>query len=130
MRQPPVPQDYEFGTAEDRLVEDPLSDEFYNSLWLQTADTNTTIFRDLFHPVPDDEVTSWETYKEFFKAEPNADEVVAAGHIYSDTIPVKEIREKLSKIRGHLVHFPTRFLEEVDLLGESALNDLIMNLYT
>jgi phospholipase D1/2 len=130
MRGPPIPQEYDFGSAEDLLVEDPLTDEFYNSLWWETAETNTTTFRDLFHPVPDDNVTTWEEYKAFFKPEPNQDEVVVAGHIYSDTIPVTEIREKLSKIRGHLVHFPTRFLEKVDLLGESILNDLTMNLYT
>jgi len=123
-------QEYDFGSNEDLLVEDPLSDEFYSSLWWQTAETNTTIFRDLFHPVPDDGVTTWDEYKKFFKTEPNEGEVAMAGHIYSDTIPVKEIREKLAKIRGHLVHFPTHFLEKVDLLGESVLNKLTMELYT
>ena len=49
----PVENEYDCGSNEDRLVEDPLSHEFWN-LFLTTAQTNTEIFRNIFHSVPDD----------------------------------------------------------------------------
>lgn len=66
------------------------------------------------------------------KTDPEPEKVAIEGHIYSDTIPVQEIRDKLSKIHGHLVHFPTNFLANVDLKDDSVLNlkNLIPYLYT
>lgn len=57
---------YDFGSAEDRLVEDPLSDQFLG-LWNATARTNTTVFGQVFHPVPHDDVRTWKDYDSFYE---------------------------------------------------------------
>ena len=38
---------------------------------------------------------------------------VKPGHIFDQFIPAADIREKLSKVRGHLVWMPMRFLEVI-----------------
>lgn len=47
-------------------------------------------------------------------------------------MPVSEIREELSRIRGHLVEMPYAFLENIDLQGESIpfIKDSVQELYT
>lgn len=57
---------YDFGSAEDRLVEDPLSDQFLG-LWNATARTNTAVFGQVFHPVPHDDVKTWKDYDSFYE---------------------------------------------------------------
>lgn len=49
----PAENEYDWDSHEDRLVEDPLSPEFWNLL-STTAQRNTEIFRNVFHSVPDD----------------------------------------------------------------------------
>jgi phospholipase D1/2 len=49
----PAENQYDWNSNEDRLVEDPLSPEFWNIL-STTAQRNTEIFRNIFHSVPDD----------------------------------------------------------------------------
>jgi hypothetical protein len=38
----------------DNLVMDPLDDSFIDHVWNLTAETNTIIYRNVFHCVPDD----------------------------------------------------------------------------
>lgn len=57
--------EYDWGSPADILVRDPLHPNFSN-LWRGTAKSNTEIFRKAFHPVPDDNVRTWEDYDEFF----------------------------------------------------------------
>ncbi|KAH9028647.1 phospholipase D [Lactarius hengduanensis] len=45
--------------------EDPVSDEFWTNIWVACAVHNTEIFRQVFHAVPDDLVTTWKHYREF-----------------------------------------------------------------
>ncbi|KAJ3211472.1 hypothetical protein HK099_007999, partial [Clydaea vesicula] len=129
MRLPGTSQEYEFGDKYDKLVRDPLSEEFIK-FWNNTANSNTTQFRELFHCVPDDNVKNWDQYHAFFKKEPELGKVTVAGHIYDENMPISTIREKLDSIQGHLVVFPTEFLSEVDLKGDSKLTELAMTLFT
>lgn len=46
---------------------DPLDVEFYEDIWYEHARRNTEIFRMVFHPQPDNRVTSWKDYKKFLK---------------------------------------------------------------
>ncbi|ROW01185.1 hypothetical protein VSDG_02677 [Cytospora chrysosperma] len=57
--------EYDWGSAADQLVVDPLSDEF-DQLWRGTARTNTEVFSKAFHVVPNDVVRTWEDYENFF----------------------------------------------------------------
>ncbi|KAK7748633.1 hypothetical protein SLS53_000654 [Cytospora paraplurivora] len=59
------PNEYDWGSAADRLVADPLSDGF-EQLWRGTARTNTEVFSKVFHNVPNDVVRTWEDYENFF----------------------------------------------------------------
>lgn len=59
------PNEYDWGSEADRLVEDPISDEF-EQLWRSTAQTNTEVFSRVFHNVPNDVVRTWDDYDSFF----------------------------------------------------------------
>ncbi|KAG6897546.1 hypothetical protein C0992_000329 [Termitomyces sp. T32_za158] len=45
--------------------EDPISDAFWNNVWVASAVHNTQIYRKVFHAIPDDLITTWKQYKEF-----------------------------------------------------------------
>ena len=57
---------YDWGSREDKAVEDPLSQSFM-SLWKTTARTNTEVFRQAFHAIPDDTVQNWKQYDDFYE---------------------------------------------------------------
>ncbi|KAK3307542.1 uncharacterized protein B0T15DRAFT_493016 [Chaetomium strumarium] len=138
--------EYDWGSHADRLVEDPLSRDFLD-LWRGTARRNTEIFSRAFHPVPNDEVRTWEDYDRFFSKHfviPGEPEEQAKkgyeqgkvdyGHVVREEFPggVDELKDWLSGIRGTLVEMPLQFLIEVDDLAKNglALNSLTDELYT
>lgn len=45
--------------------DDPISDHFFKDVWIAAAVHNTEIYRQVFHAVPDDLITTWKQYKEF-----------------------------------------------------------------
>lgn len=49
-----------------------------------------------------------------------------AGHLYDAYMPAEHAREQLDKVRGHLVWFPLRFLEDAPM----AEKGLQVNSYT
>jgi phospholipase D1/2 len=49
----PTGNAYDWGSKDDKTVTDPLSPEFWSVL-NTTADTNTSIFKTIFHSLPDD----------------------------------------------------------------------------
>jgi phospholipase D1/2 len=115
---------YDWGSPEDNLVSDPLSDTFL-SFWNTRARTNTEVFRKAFRAVPDDEVHTWGEYKEFYEyyfhdAAPQAQgkdlkKIPARyeyGHVVREDFPggVRELKELLSKVKGTLVEMPLTFL--------------------
>jgi len=139
---------YDWGSPEDNLVADPLSDIF-ESVWNTRAKTNTEIFRKVFHAVPDDTVRNWSEYKEFYeynfhkidvKADAKKDDQKPArymwGHVIRDefspgTAGVREVKDWLSRVKGTLVEMPLSFLIEEDIAKEGAsLNALTEEVYT
>ena len=44
---------------------DPISEDFYEDVWIASAIYNTEIYRKVFHCVPDDTVTTWRHLKNF-----------------------------------------------------------------
>ncbi|ROW10026.1 hypothetical protein VPNG_06490 [Cytospora leucostoma] len=46
-------------------MRDPLNPAFYDDVWNRTAENNTKIYRQVFHCMPDNEVTDWTKYMEF-----------------------------------------------------------------
>lgn len=137
------PQQYDWGSQTDRLVEDPMSSEFWD-LWSSTARTNTEVFNKVFHPVPTDLVHNWDEYKEFFSRhfiipgvetkEEDKQGKVDYGHVVRSEFPggVGEVKEWLGRIRGTLVDMPLEFLIDVhDLAKEGlSLNAFTDEIYT
>lgn len=123
--QPPgdSPNDTLPGPEKD-FVEDPLSDKLWET-WTERASTNTSVFRDLFHADPDDEILSFDDY-DSFTPNPKADNEHKQGHLYDKNRPVEEVRRELDRIKGHLVWMPLRFLEN----AEMAEKGLQVNAYT
>ena len=143
-----TPNAYDYGSPEDRLVEDPVADRFLN-FWNGRARQNTLAFRKIFHAVPDDTVTSWPEYEEFYeKYFHDAEEVAEGkeknstrryrwGHVVAEEFSpgeqgVREVKEMLSTIKGTLVEMPLTFLkQEKDLAKEGfSLNALTEEVYT
>jgi phospholipase D1/2 len=138
--------EYDFGSKEDRLVEDPLSAQF-QELWTATARTNTEVFSKVFHPVPNDRVRNWDEYDQFFsrhfitpgtekkeEEKQRAEGRVDYGHVVAEEFPggVEEVKEWLGRVRGTLVEMPLEFLVEVEDLAKEglSLNGLTDELYT
>ncbi|KIO26629.1 hypothetical protein M407DRAFT_199455 [Tulasnella calospora MUT 4182] len=103
MRAVPYPSEDETQSNEDRLVADPLSDQFLE-LWDGTARKNRQIFGEIFKTVPTDVVRNWDQYKAYLPK-------VKTGHIASD-LPIYQVKEKLAGIRGAIVTAPIDFLIE------------------
>ncbi|KAG0017166.1 hypothetical protein BGZ81_010865 [Podila clonocystis] len=99
--------------AGDNIVQDPLHEDFYDGWWKRVAKTNTEIFREIFHCVPDDKIETWDDYKAFV---PDPKKVLT-GHVCMPGATVENVTERLQRVTGHLVEFPTKFLQKENLLG-------------
>ncbi|XP_014560613.1 hypothetical protein COCVIDRAFT_34248 [Bipolaris victoriae FI3] len=139
-----IPNQYDWGSQEDRQVVDPISEEFWN-LWNWRAHTNTQAFGKVFHPVPSDEVKNWKQYDEYYSRFFGQDEKAKEnkkpslykwGHVVAENFApgeqgVREVKEILSTIKGNLVEMPLLFLKEEDIAKEGVgLNALTEELYT
>lgn len=117
----------------DQFVADPLSDEVWD-MWTSRATTNTEVFRHLFHADPDDCIRTFEQYDDFLPKESQSKSGDMSeekwwkkqGHLHDPDISVEEVKRELGKIKGHLVWFPLRFLEDADM----AEKGLQVNVFT
>ena len=129
-----VPNTYDWGTPEDNIVSDPLSDTF-QSLWNTRARTNTEVYRKAFRAVPDDNIKTWTEYKEFYEfyfAKPDAGKKnqkegqarVEYGHVIKSDFPggVKELKDLLSQVKGTLVEMPLCFLQGKFSMSPSSIS--------
>ena len=144
-----VPNIYDFGSLEDRVVMDPLSEDFLN-LWNGRAKQNTNAFGRIFHPVPHDSVRNWKDYDAFYErffheADQEADGKEGTktpakyrwGHVVAENFSfgeqgMREVKDLLSTIKGSLVEMPLLFLiEEKDLAKQGlSLNPITEEIYT
>lgn len=144
-----IPNVYDYGSREDQLVADPLSDQFLQ-LWNTRARQNTYAFGKIFHPVPHDDVRTWKDYEAFYEAFfLNADKHADGkdvknskkakyqwGHVVAENFPpgvegVREVKELLSTIKGTLVEMPLLFLIKEDIAQEGvSLNAFTEEVYT
>ncbi|KAH7369782.1 hypothetical protein BKA65DRAFT_602424 [Rhexocercosporidium sp. MPI-PUGE-AT-0058] len=122
----PSPSDYDFGTEADKLVVDPLGDDFL-SLWQGTAKTNTETFWKVFAPAPDNSMHFWAQYvaqaakrKLGFQGEALNVHLMDWGHVMRPNFPAgeesaRQVKELLAKIRGTLVEMPLDFMKHDDI---------------
>jgi phospholipase D1/2 len=140
-----VPNSYDWGSEEDRLVADPMSDEF-QSHWSWRARTNTEAFGKVFHPVPYDGVRTWKEYDDYYerffheeagdKDKTKKPSQYKWGHVVAENFSqgeqgIKEVKEVLSSIKGMLVEMPLLFLKDEDIAKEGiGLNAFTEDVYT
>lgn len=121
----PTPNEYDFGSEEDNMVADPLSDDFWHYL-VDVAKVNEEAYEDVFHVYPTDKVKNWVQYDEW-----NA-EVSSQCHVTKKYLQdPMGVRQKLATIRGNLVPMAHDFLIEEKVLVQPGLqyNDLVSDVY-
>lgn len=137
------PNVYDWNSASDVLVHDPLSADF-ERLWNLTAKTNTDVFAKAFHCVPDDRIRNWDQYKDFYSkyfvcpdkygkyTQPPGGGKYQYGHVIREEFPggVNELKESLDRVKGTLVEMPLNFMLDVDFAHGLALNWLTEPIYT
>ena len=110
--------------AENEFVTDPLSDAVWNT-WTEQASVNTDTYRMLFRADPDDNIKTFEDYEKFF---PRG---AKQGHLFDPYMPAAEVREKLDRIKGHLVWLPLDFLCDAEMAEPGlAVNQITESIYT
>ncbi|CEJ80338.1 Putative Phospholipase D [[Torrubiella] hemipterigena] len=108
-----------------KFVEDPLGEELWKT-WTTQADTNTDIFRHLFHADPDDNIKTFADYDRYLP--PRG---VKAGHIFDQFMPAADARQKLAQIKGHLVWMSMDFLKDAEMAERGLqLNAFTESVYT
>ncbi|EXJ81268.1 hypothetical protein A1O3_07558 [Capronia epimyces CBS 606.96] len=130
----PAPGDngYDFGSPEDAIVADPLSDQFLEH-WNGVALQNTLAFRKVFAPMPDDTAQTWLQYQALFWKRfsgPDGFHMAQWGHVAKDNFPagdegVTAVKEELAKVRGMLVEMPLEFLSKTDIQIEDPGYNII-----
>lgn len=93
---------------ENDFVADPLDDDLWNT-WTGQATVNTDVYRVLFRADPDDNIKTFDDYDNFLPRRQKD------GHLFDMFQPVKDVREKLDKIKGHLVWMPLDFLKDAEM---------------
>ncbi|KAJ5812466.1 hypothetical protein N7474_008767 [Penicillium riverlandense] len=112
--------------AENDFVTDPLSDSVWDT-WTNQATTNTDMYRLLFRADPDDNIKTFEDYDRFRGARGSHKE----GHLFDPYMPVQDVREKLDRIKGHLVWLPLQFLQDAEMAEPGlAVNQITESIYT
>uniref|UniRef100_A0A2D4H4Y6 Uncharacterized protein n=3 Tax=Micrurus TaxID=8634 RepID=A0A2D4H4Y6_MICCO len=99
-------------------IQDPISDKFFKEVWVATAARNATIFEKVFRCLPSDEVNNLAHLRDFISKPKLACEN-----------PTKAT-EELKKIRGFLVQFCFRFLDEENLLPSVGTKESIVPMET
>lgn len=134
----PAPNDYDLGSEADKLVMDPLGDDFL-SLWQGTAKTNTESFWKVFAPAPDNSMKTWIQYvakaaerKLGSKGEMLDLHLRGSGHVMRTNFSAgqegaKKVKEILAKIRGTLVDMPLEFMsyDDIELLMWNPLTQIV-----
>jgi phospholipase D1/2 len=136
---------YDWGSREDQLVADPLSEDFLRQ-WNWTARINTEVFEKVFQPVPTDQVRNWKQYDEYYSRffgqeagdkDPNKPpSKYKWGHVVAEKFSsgdqgASEVKEELAKIKGTLVGMPLLFLKDEDIAQEGVgLNAFTEEIYT
>lgn len=111
----PHPYDYDFGSDEDKLVEDVLNPDFWK-LWNETALNNQAAFERIFRSIPSNQVRNWKDYDSYLAPT----KAVLYGHVADKTMSLRDVKQTLDRIKGHLVPAPLEFLSSVTEMNSSG----------
>jgi phospholipase D1/2 len=134
----PAPNGYDFGSDADKLVMDPLGDDFL-SLWHGTAKTNTEAFWKVFAPAPDNSMKTWAQYvakaaeRKFGSQGETMDlHLRGWGHVMRPNFSAgqegaRHVKEILATIKGTLVEMPLEFMkyDDIELLMWNPLTQIV-----
>uniref|UniRef100_A0A8D3CEE1 Phospholipase n=1 Tax=Scophthalmus maximus TaxID=52904 RepID=A0A8D3CEE1_SCOMX len=93
------------------IIDDPISDDFFFSVWNASAKLNATIYEKVFKCLPQNGVHNMRDLKEYSNMER-----------LCDTDP-EQATEELKAVRGLLVHFPLKYQCEENLLPPLATKE-------
>ncbi|KAF2732179.1 phospholipase D/nuclease [Polyplosphaeria fusca] len=111
------------------FVSDALGDKLWD-MWCSRASTNTSVFRDLFHADPDDDIRTFEDYDNF-TPNPKNDKEHKQGHLYAKELSAEQVRKELDRVQGHLVWMPLKFLEDAEMAEKGLqVNQWTESVYT
>jgi hypothetical protein len=126
----PALTDLSVPKVSDDCMLDPVSGSFYKNIWSSVANNNTEIFRLIFRPQPDNQVTDWQTYGQWnVFAKAYNDTQFPSGSAKEGTLPNEDgstdarlpivpretALQMLDYVQGNLVVFPYKWLmEELD----------------
>ncbi|KAG5447459.1 Phospholipase [Clonorchis sinensis] len=96
------------GEWPDELLDDPVCDEFFKTIWKATADKNADIFEQVFNAIPANRLKSFSDCR-----------------VHREQLPLSvtdpdTAKTMVKQIRGALVTFPGEFLEFEDLQSRDA----------
>ncbi|XP_061176549.1 phospholipase D1-like [Saccostrea echinata] len=98
----------------DPVLDDPVCDSFYKSVFLRRATVNTSVFQKVFNCIPSDLVLSF--------AELNQ---LSSEKTLAETDP-EQARNELKKIQGHIVLLPLHFMEHESSLIPSVGKEMFL----
>jgi len=78
----------------NKLLIDPISEEFYRNLWQKTTQHNS------------------DTYSKIFGTSIPANITKLADLNSTDAVKLKDYKDRSKKIQGHLIAFPATFLKD------------------
>ncbi|OIT24712.1 PREDICTED: phospholipase D zeta 1-like [Nicotiana attenuata] len=105
-------------------IKDPVADSSYKDIWMATAESNATIYQDVFSCIPNDLVHSRSELRHCRNhwkdklGHTTIDLGVAPDKLeFHDNglVTVENTKERLKSVKGHLVSFPLEFMREEDL---------------
>lgn len=127
MQAVPAPNEYDWGSPDDLLVMDPLSVDFQR-LMNETGKNNRAVYDRVFRSVPNDMIRNWTAYKDYVGK--NAQ--IKIGHVANPDLSLHEVKELLSRVKGHIVPMPINFLIEEKWLTEGdflSVNPMTLAIY-
>jgi len=104
------------GLFDDNTVDvtDPISDDFYQNVWLKTAQLNTDMFEEVFHCIPTDHCETFAQLRQYQDS-----------HALAVTDPGRA-RKMLRDVKGYLVNLPIKFLGMENLLPAASTREGLM----
>ncbi|XP_035662332.1 phospholipase D1-like [Branchiostoma floridae] len=84
-------------------LDDIVSAEFFKDVWVKRAAVNTKIYDDVFHCIPTDRATTFQSLNRYKQTD---------GLVVTDTA---EARRELKRVQGNLVLQPLMFLNQEEL---------------
>ncbi|XP_069144851.1 phospholipase D zeta 1 isoform X1 [Solanum lycopersicum] len=105
-------------------IKDPVANSTYKDIWMATAESNATIYQDVFSCIPNDVIHSRSELRQCMNhwkdklGHTTIDLGVAPDKLESQVdgeVDVVNTKEKLKSVKGHLVSFPLEFMREEDL---------------